>query len=303
MIYAEKRESVIFAYKPAGITSAGFINLFKKKLKELYQAKLKVGHTGTLDKFAEGLLILLIGQATSFSEYFLKKDKTYIVEFLIGKQTDTLDPEGKILEEWNLERIKDFLQSHREKIVNAVLGLTKLKEQIPPDYSAIKIQGIRSSDWVRKGVKVDLPPRKIEIYKSEILEFHPDGIIKVELHVSSGSYVRAIARDLGSQIQVPIMVRSLIRTKIGNWSIYDSILTKDMSKIQFFSLLEVLRDWDQIVVPIELEKRILHGKKIRLDLSQVKQENFLLLNEKKEILAWGKKIHSKEYIYKKVFTR
>lgn len=297
-------DSIFFLYKPPNITSFDVLKIIKKNIVQKFHNEPKIGHTGTLDKFAEGLMILLIGKSTVLSEYFLKKDKLYIAEIQIGKSTDTLDPEGEILEEWDSNTIKDFVLNHKEYIQKEIHNFINQKEQIPPEYSAVKIQGKRASDWMREGNTVIIQPKSIEIYQSDVLQIHEDGRIIAKFHVSSGTYIRSIARDLGKKIQAPTMLNRLQRISISKWSIFDPYVNKiDMDNYIFCSPLDILNDWDKIVIPDNLLKFIANGVKIQLDLNEILSENFFLVSKHKQILAWGKKLNHENYLYKKVFTR
>ncbi|GIX43577.1 MAG: tRNA pseudouridine synthase B [Leptospiraceae bacterium] len=295
--------SILFLNKPSGITSAEAIQKVRENIKRKFHINPKIGHTGTLDKFAEGLLILLSGKATSFSEYFLKKNKTYLAEIIIGKQTDTLDPEGNIIEEWDKETIKDFILKNKEDIIKEIHNFIYQTEQTPPEYSAIKIAGKRASDWTREGKTIELPVKKIQIYQSEVIQIFDDGRIIAKFHVSSGTYIRSIARDLGKNIHAPAYLNRLQRISIGKWSLFDPYVCKiDSPYYIFSSILDILDDWGKLVVSIEWEKKIQHGQKLPIDLSMIPEENFFFINRKNKILAWAKKIDDKNYIYKKVFT-
>jgi tRNA pseudouridine55 synthase len=299
----ELLNSILFINKPPGITSSDTITKVRLRIKEKFFLEPKIGHTGTLDKFAEGLLILLLGKATAFSEYFLKKDKVYLAEIQIGKQTDTLDPEGTVLEEWTQEKINHFVINYKENIIKEIQNFIHQTEQIPPEYSAIKIAGKRASDWLRKGKKLELKPKKIQIYESEVIQINYDGRIIAKFHVSSGTYIRSIARDLGKNLHAPTMLNRLQRIAIGKWTLFEPYICNiDSPNYIFTSILDIFNDWDKIIVPYHWEKNILNGNKISLDLNLIKNENFFFVNKTGRILAWAKKINEENYLYKKVFT-
>ncbi|MFN3603817.1 MAG: tRNA pseudouridine(55) synthase TruB [Leptonema sp. (in: bacteria)] len=292
---------VVFYNKPKNITSFGLVKKIQRQIEKMYNQKIKVGHTGTLDKFAEGLMVLLIQEATVFSEYFLKREKTYIAEMQLGKETDTLDPEGKILREWGEDAIRDFVIENKQKILREVKDLVHLKNQIPPKYSAIKISGKRSSDWIRKGVEVSLKPREIAIYKSEVIELLEDGRLCVELSVSSGTYIRAIARDLGLILGIPVMLNHLKRISIGDWSLSNSFISNE-NQILLQPIQKVLK-WDTIQLRESFVRRIQKGNLVKLDLNPIRTENFFILDQNHQIVAWCKKINDSQYMLKKVFTK
>jgi tRNA pseudouridine55 synthase len=295
--------SILFINKPKGITSHDAVKKVRERIKEKFSIEPKIGHTGTLDKFAEGLLILLIDKATVFSEYFLKKDKVYLAEIQIGKETDTIDPEGNILQEWSQEQVKSFVENHKEKIITEIRNFIYQTEQIPPEYSAIKIDGKRASDWTREGKTITLTPKKIQIYQSEVIQIFPDGRIIAKFHVSSGTYIRSIARDLGKKIHAPTCLNQLQRISIGEWSLFEPYVCKiDSPNYVFSSVLDILKNWDKLIVPKEWEQAIKNGKKPPIDLNLVQNDDFFLLDKKNKILAWAKKVDQQNFIYKKVFT-
>ena len=174
--------------------------------------KIKVGHTGTLDPFATGLLILLSGKATKLSNQFLKLDKWYEATLCLGKISTTGDPEGAITEV-NVDRQPSY--SDIEKILPDFLGNIK---QTVPIFSAVKINGKRAYQLARQGQKVEMPTREIEIYELEVLSYHfPELVIRT--HVSSGTYIRTLGEDIGQALGVGAYLTALRRTKVGNFDL------------------------------------------------------------------------------------
>ena len=174
--------------------------------------KIKVGHTGTLDPFATGLLILLSGKATKLSNQFLKLDKWYEATLCLGKTSTTGDPEG-VITEVNVDKQPSY--SDIEKILPDFLGNIK---QTVPIFSAVKINGKRAYQLARQGQKVEMPTREIEIYELEVLSYHfPELVIRT--HVSSGTYIRTLGEDLGQALGVGAYLTALRRTKVGNFDL------------------------------------------------------------------------------------
>lgn len=203
---------VILIDKPSGISSFGVVARVRRYLSQKAGKKIKVGHTGTLDPFATGLLILLSGKATKLSNQFLKLDKWYEATLCLGKISTTGDSEGAITEV-NVDRQPSY--SDIEKILPDFLGSIK---QTVPIFSAVKINGKRAYQLARQGQKVEMPTREIEIYELEVLSYHfPELVIRT--HVSSGTYIRTLGEDLGQALGVGAYLTALRRTKVGNFDL------------------------------------------------------------------------------------
>ncbi len=224
-------EGLVIFNKPPRKTSTEITNFFKKLTNK------KVGHGGTLDPLAQGLLIIGIGEGTKELTRFLKESKkTYLAEIVLGAVSDTYDAEGKIIETG--KRVPEFLEI--EKVLKSFIGEI---EQVPPPYSAIKIKGKRASDLVREGKKVKLKPRKVKIYDIKILEMRIGtnndnsrnnlqnfATIKIETEVSSGTYIRSLAHDLGQKLGCGAYLNNLIRTKINEYSLEEALTFEDIEK-------------------------------------------------------------------------
>jgi len=206
---------IILVDKPAGMTSFGVVARVRRVLSRREGKKIKVGHTGTLDPFATGLLILLAGKATKRSGEFLKLDKEYEAEIELGKTSTTGDPEGEIEESYEGGAIS------REEVEKAVQGFVGEIEQRVPAFSAVKINGRRAYDLARKGVEVEMPVRKVKIYRIEILEYEWP-ILKIKTEVSSGTYIRTLGEDIGKALGTGAYVRALRRTKIDKYSVEEA---------------------------------------------------------------------------------
>lgn len=171
----------------------------------------KVGHAGTLDPFATGLLIILLGDATKKAGEFLKLDKTYEATVRLGQVSTTGDPEGE------LTPVSDT-QPTRERVLEALAGLTGEITQVPPVYSAIKVGGQRAYKLARKGKEVEIPARQVTIYSLELLDYtYPD--IRICADVSSGTYIRTLAEDIGKALGTGAYCSDLRRTRVGEWEI------------------------------------------------------------------------------------
>lgn len=199
--------------KPSGRTSYDIIAELKKLLKEK-----KIGHAGTLDKFASGLLILCTGRSTKLTRYFLESDKRYFGTIQLGTITDTCDPEGEITEQNEIGGLKE------EDILKIKERFTGYISQVPPLYSALKIEGKRASDLARKGESPELKKRGVFIRKLDIISIDLlQGLITIDVECSKGTYIRALARDIGEFLGTGGYLKELRRTASGVFSIEEAV--------------------------------------------------------------------------------
>ena len=242
--------------KPEEMTSFKVV----KEIRKLFSGQFKVGHTGTLDPLATGLLILAVGKATRLSEYFLKQDKCYIVKGRFGLSSDTYDLDGELKEVSCPEITKDALL----KILKRFMGEI---EQIPPAFSAIRIKGKRAYELARKGEKVELKPRRVKIYSLKLLDFsYPD--FELEVCCSSGTYIRTLVHDIGNVLGCDAVVVELRRTKVGKITIDKAIPLSELIKgniKNFLVPVDELLDMPEIKLSPESKKRFKNGMKIRTE--------------------------------------
>lgn len=185
-------DGIILINKPKELTSHDIVNKVKKILNE------KVGHTGTLDPMATGVLPLLVGKGTLCSKYLINHNKTYKVKLELGKKTDTADIEGKVVEEKEVTN-KMLEKTVIKEVLNKFLGK---QEQIPPIYSAIKVNGKKLYEYARKGQTVEIKPRQIEIYSIELLSINRKlKQIEFEVSCSKGTYIRSLCEDIGNKLR------------------------------------------------------------------------------------------------------
>ncbi len=254
-------DRVILVDKPAGMSSFGVVAKVRGALKAELGHKVKVGHTGTLDPFATGLLILLAGKMTKKSSEFLKLDKEYIATLKLGYTSTTGDSEGEIISYVDREVVQVCLASDTgrsrpssqgerpnfrqqppkcpqpsileplrlDMIKSALKCFVGKISQIPPRYSAIKINGERAYRLARKGVEFEMPTREVEIYEIEILRYEwPE--LEIRCKVSSGTYIRTLAEDIGARLGVGAYLTALRRTKVGEYDVKDAIQLSDFVK-------------------------------------------------------------------------
>ena len=205
-------EEIIFVDKPSGMSSFGAVARVRRLLSEREGHKVKVGHTGTLDPFATGLLILLAGKATKKAPELTKLDKVYEATIRLGATSSTGDPEGEITITDKKPEIS------REKIIETLAQFVGEIEQIPPAFSAIKINGQRAYKLARAGKAVEMPKRKVTIYELELLDY-TSPFLKIRTHVSSGTYIRTLAEDIGEALGCGAYTTELRRTKIADYDI------------------------------------------------------------------------------------
>lgn len=207
-------DGILLIDKPAGMTSFGVVARIRRVLSEKAGKKVKVGHTGTLDPFATGLMIIVTGKECRNAERYSKLDKVYEATFRLGQTSSTGDPEGEITS------ISSY-QPSKEELLAATRAFTGEITQRPPAFSAIKINGERAYKLARKGEAVEMPTRKVTVFSLDLLEYiYPE--VKIRVHVSSGTYIRSLAEDIGTFLQTGAYCTELRRTKIANWIVEDA---------------------------------------------------------------------------------
>ncbi len=204
-------DGTILIDKPAEMTSFGVVARVRRLLSEQQGKKVKVGHTGTLDPFATGLMIIVVGKECKNAEHYSKLDKTYEATIRLGQSSTTGDPEGEITD------TSSRVPTH-EEVVAALSQFTGLVTQRPPIYSAIKIDGQRAYKLAREGKAPDMPERQITIHSLDLVDYtYPE--LKIRTHVSSGTYIRTLAEDIGHVLGTGAYCSQLRRTTIGEWKI------------------------------------------------------------------------------------
>ena len=214
-------DGILIINKEQGKTSHDIVHKVKKILNE------KVGHTGTLDPNATGVLPLLVGRGTLCSQYLIDHDKEYDVKLKLGKRTDTADIEGNIIEEKIV--LEENLQEEKVKqILESFLGE---QEQTPPIYSAIKLNGKKLYEYARKGQTVELKPRIINIYKCKLIKIDKEQKeIDFRVHCSKGTYIRSLCEDISSRLDTVGYMKNLNRIKVGKFSLQESITIEELEK-------------------------------------------------------------------------
>lgn len=206
--------------KPAGITSFDVVHRIRKLIKVK-----KVGHAGTLDPAATGLLIILTGKATRTQDQFMGLDKEYSATILLGVETTTWDLEGEVLEE---KPVPELDEADIRKILDE--RFTGKFDQVPPAYSALKVNGVRGYKLARRGKEVKLEARPVTVHRTTILDWHwPAFTVKV--HCSSGFYVRSLAHDIGAAVGCGGVLKQLVRSRIGRYSLEDAFELDEFERL------------------------------------------------------------------------
>ena len=252
---------IVIINKSKGYTSHDIVAKVKKITGE------KVGHTGTLDPLATGVLPLLIGKGTLCSKYLMNHDKTYKVLLKLGIKKSTGDEEGEILQEENVDK-STLEEQNVNNVLNSFLGE---QEQIPPIYSAIKVNGKKLYEYARKGQEVEIHPRKITIYDIQLLKIDKENKeIQFEVSCSKGTYIRSLCEDIAKKIGTVGYMKELQRTKVGDFKIEQSVLTEDLKKETIEEHIITIEDLFQDMKHIELNERklqlFLNGVKLSVDL-------------------------------------
>ena len=234
---------VLVINKHAGVTSHRIISACRK----LYDTP-RVGHTGTLDPMATGVLPILLGRAVKASDYVMAHDKEYVAEMRLGLTTDTEDVTGDVLMESDVLPTEDAVMTACASFVGKI-------EQIPPMYSAIKVGGRKLVDIAREGGEVERKPREVEIYSIEC-EREADDLYKLRVNCSKGTYIRTLCADIGKKLGCGAAMASLVRTRTGKFTLDDCVTVEDLDNMTFEERLtlpkpveSLFTDLDEITVP------------------------------------------------------
>ncbi len=287
--------------KPSGITSAEYLNFLKHK----FDLK-KVGYAGTIDKFAKGVLPILLNNATKISQWVDGAKKEYIAKIKFGIDTDTNDITGEVINDdigFKLD-IPDFLI-----VLNGFIGE---QAQMPPVYSAKKINGKRASDLIREGKEVKLKPTKIHIYNIEVESMDADNnMAELKITCSKGTFIRALVRDIGNRLNTYATVADLTRTKNGVFDI-KSAISKDkidkvssVSELPMYSMNEVLQEYKELKIISSYKKLILNGEFINKfyfhNYDELKEDGIYRIADNDNNLIALIKFYDNKFQYLRVF--
>ncbi len=262
----------ILVNKESGVSSNFVVQHIKKKIK----AK-KVGHLGTLDPLASGLLILAINRATKFSSYFLESDKSYDVEVEFGTSTDTDDSTGNIIYQSNNYPSKPSIKNELESFIGESL-------QVPPFFSALKYKGKPLYKYAREGEFITKPPRKILITKIESLDFDSK-ICSFKIYCSKGTYIRSIARDLGERLGCGAHMKSLTRISQGNFNISNAKRASDILEGDIISIEDAFKNLEKIKIEYNDEKKFING--VTIPNFDFKDARYRIFNKNNNFVGIG----------------
>ena len=243
--------------KPKGMTSRDVVNVVQRMIRPV-----KVGHAGTLDPLATGVLVLMVGRATRLTEYIHSVSKTYRGTFQLGKVSNTEDIEGEVVS-------RNVLAVPNLKTVKAVVAsFSGVQQQMPPAFSALKVNGKRAYDLARQGEKVELQPREIQVFHIEVVAYkYP--VLTIEVKCTSGTYIRSLGRDIGEALQTGAVMTDLQRTSIGAFKIGQAVAPEFDSVGAVETLLrnplEILSGFHQTILEQQQQRELCHGRPIELE--------------------------------------
>lgn len=212
-------DGVLIINKPKGFTSHDVVNILRKALNTK-----KIGHTGTLDPNATGVLPILIGKATKISKYLIEHNKTYIATISLGEKTDTGDGQGNII-----EKDLNFQNISCKQIGDVLKTFIGKQKQIPPIYSAIKINGKKAYEYARKGQTVELEPRDIEIYSIDLIKIE-NNEITFEVSCSKGTYIRTLCEDIAKKLGTIGYMKELTRTSVNEFKLENAVTIDEIKE-------------------------------------------------------------------------
>lgn len=276
--------------KPTGVSSGFVVNKIKRITNE------KVGHLGTLDPSASGVLSIAVGKATKFFDYFLNKDKEYVALAKFGVLTNTLDSDGEILK-------REDVQVSLEDIKKVLPSLCGKVDQIPPIFSSKNVNGERAYDLARQGKQVVLEPKKVQIYSIKAEKLTQNNLFRIKIHCSSGTYVRSIIRDIAEKIGTVATTVCIIRTCSGKFEISNSITLDELAENPEKHLIKInsILNLPEIELSLLQAKDLFSGKEIMLDRDDGEYLSFYQGEEFSVLKIENKKATNKIFLSKESF--
>lgn len=255
-------DGILNILKPPGKTSFDVVSLVRR-----FSGEKRIGHAGTLDPDATGVLVVCLGQGTRILEFLSKASKTYCAEIVLGIATDTYDASGKITRQCNPSFVT------REQLMTVLDSFRGTTEQTPPMYSALKHKGKRLYQLAREGIEVERKPRKVELSRLDLLDWQLP-VLTIEVECSAGTYIRSLAEDIGQALGCGAHLRKLVRIKSAPFHIDDSVplsvieetFQQGQEQRFLYSIDEVILNWRAVILDEEREKTIKTGTSITLGL-------------------------------------
>lgn len=263
-------DGILLLNKEIGYSSFQYIN----KAKRIINAS-KVGHSGTLDPFASGLLIVTVNKATKVNQFIESLSKEYIATLKLGVKTDTLDLEGKVI------ATKDAPILNEELIINTLNKFKGKIKQVPPMYSAIKVDGKRLYDLAREGKEIERKEREIEIYDIELLSFNNDEI-SFRVSCSKGTYIRTLGEQISEELNTYGHLISLTRTKVGNFKVEDAYKLDELDNFKLIDTIEALSHFKKLKLNDEMIQRVKNGHKLKFNIDE---DEVLIVDKDNNIIA------------------
>lgn len=254
-------DGILIIKKPQGYTSFDIV----AKVRKFFNTK-KVGHTGTLDPMATGVLVLCLGRATKLIEYLMKDEKEYVGEVTLGATSNTDDAEGEIKKTITNTITNTITKTETEKVIHDFIGDIK---QMPPQFSAKKIKGQRAYDIARKGEKADLKESNITVHNIKLMSFDWP-VFKMHVHCGAGTYIRSLARDIGEKLGCGGYLSSLLRTKVGDYTLEQACTLETMNETSIMPMYSALKHLESYNLSDSEYKILRDGKKIPFNSSTVK---------------------------------
>ncbi|MGO1470327.1 MAG: tRNA pseudouridine(55) synthase TruB [Tissierella sp.] len=293
-------KGIINFYKPKGMTSHDAVNFFRRLLNMK-----RIGHTGTLDPNAEGVLPICIGKATRVSEYLINVDKEYLGELTLGISTDTQDKDGKTINESHKEVTEEDIKASFKRFKGNI-------SQIPPMFSAIKKSGKKLYELAREGKTIEREPRNITIYKLDIKEIFNNKKIRFLTKCSKGTYIRTLCNDIGEDLGTFGHMSDLIRVNVGPFKVENSYRKEDLESLNSIDIKKLmipidfaLMKFNEINIPDKFYNKLVNGVKIEINESTHPLGTTLRVYSKYKFIGIGEVIeknHLKLLKMNKVFV-
>lgn len=265
------RHGLVIVDKPAGMTSHDVVNVLRKQLGER-----RIGHAGTLDPDATGVLLVGVGYVTRLLTFLSGLDKTYTAQIVLGSATSTLDSSGTVTATHDMSSIT--IEEVRRVVDENFVGKIN---QVPPMVSALKVDGVRLHELARQGVEVERASRELTVHSFKVLGMSAPGVVDVEVHCSSGTYIRSLADDLGRALGGSAHLRNLRRVSIG------SFLQRECSSLEAAVVhppITAVRTMSRIVADDEMKTKIKHGREIEIEKFD-SSAPWVLVDEQNAVLA------------------